>query len=460
MGQPDEPPTDWSKDFVEHLRTVHFSLITLSIALLVISTGDQDQYYNAYSQLQLIKKVSNEWKNGVQNLLRVSSCHYLSEPGRQPTADQQSKVDEQSSYQQAKLQECTPYLSTADLSALRIEDGSIKIRPSLDIADLCTDENGRRVLKNHSLDTIGQISDFWNRFSKAPALTCITDVGQPVLQVDGKSKNPTVTKNLQGAAVGDIPIPLSPEPQTRAAEQLRGEVDADGHKILVTFKVTRAPLLQLNLGIMHDVVSGHLWGDPSGRDPFDLAFPDLNGVAKTLALYGETLQKSADRLATHMDKPEATTTIFGIAIAVRQLTTWGSFLLVGIQLYLWIHLRELTSRLSADSAGWRVAWIGVYDRSTAKLMSKASAALAPPVTTLMLAKLAINLWTFSAISASVLVALLTYRQFDSLMAKGTHATAVAPSAPVGPTMNVFGEGIQSAGPASIPKIDWGIRGLS
>ena len=55
LSAPDsERGKDESKDFVEHLRTVHFALVATCVALLVIVTSANKKIEDAFSQLKKI----------------------------------------------------------------------------------------------------------------------------------------------------------------------------------------------------------------------------------------------------------------------------------------------------------------------------------------------------------------------------------------------------------------------
>ena len=59
----------WSVDFVEHLRTVHFALVTVSVALIILVSGSSGaRYSRALSQAQQIAALSDRWTE-VQNVL-------------------------------------------------------------------------------------------------------------------------------------------------------------------------------------------------------------------------------------------------------------------------------------------------------------------------------------------------------------------------------------------------------
>jgi hypothetical protein len=58
-----------------------------------------------------------------------------------------------------------------------------------------------------------------------------------------------------------------------------------------------------------------------------------------------------------------------------ETTLWGTILIVGVQLYLLIHLLELSKKLRATDPGWEVAWIGIYHGRVARCLFAASAFL-------------------------------------------------------------------------------------
>jgi hypothetical protein len=54
----------WSKDYVEHLRTVHFSLIALSLAALVLAMSpNPDEVKKAREQINAIGEVARSWNH-------------------------------------------------------------------------------------------------------------------------------------------------------------------------------------------------------------------------------------------------------------------------------------------------------------------------------------------------------------------------------------------------------------
>ena len=60
--KPQSSPEHWSKDFVEHLRTVHFALVTISVGLIVVLSSTKYDPKVAYVQLEDIISLRNQWR--------------------------------------------------------------------------------------------------------------------------------------------------------------------------------------------------------------------------------------------------------------------------------------------------------------------------------------------------------------------------------------------------------------
>jgi len=56
----------------------------------------------------------------------------------------------------------------------------------------------------------------------------------------------------------------------------------------------------------------------------------------------------------------------GIKFPAEGAAIWGTVVILAIQIYLWIHLRQLSPKLQPNDPGWDVAWIGVYTSCDAK----------------------------------------------------------------------------------------------
>src|SRR6202023_2887975 len=50
---------------------------------------------------------------------------------------------------------------------------------------------------------------------------------------------------------------------------------------------------------------------------------------------------------------------FGMKFPAGRVTLWGELLLLSVQLYFFIYLRQLSGKLNADDPGWDVPWVGM-----------------------------------------------------------------------------------------------------
>ncbi len=61
-------PSSWSKDFVEHLRTVHFALAAVTVALIIAISANDKRLPVALTQIQQIAKFEKQWPDAKTRL--------------------------------------------------------------------------------------------------------------------------------------------------------------------------------------------------------------------------------------------------------------------------------------------------------------------------------------------------------------------------------------------------------
>ena len=88
-----------------------------------------------------------------------------------------------------------------------------------------------------------------------------------------------------------------------------------------------------------------------------------------------------DRLRTFLETKETTETrgfeVLGVKFPAESTKWAGLLVLLGLQLYFWVHLRERMPFLKTSDPGWDVAWIGVYRSLTAQILLFASTVVLP-----------------------------------------------------------------------------------
>lgn len=108
---------------------------------------------------------------------------------------------------------------------------------------------------------------------------------------------------------------------------------------------------------------------------FDYSFRELSDLTKDYE--GMSFDVAERVLAGEEKRGGETFEVVGVKLPAESITRWGIFSIIAIQIYLWIHLRELSPRLRRNDPGWDVAWIGVYTSSHARIVMFALTCLLP-----------------------------------------------------------------------------------
>src|SRR5260370_22580002 len=89
------PNAHWSKDHVEHLRTVHFSLLVVSVALLAIAaTRSQSEISTAHQQIKDILELARSWDADWLQAHAENRMRDQNDPNKKTLADVIRRVSE------------------------------------------------------------------------------------------------------------------------------------------------------------------------------------------------------------------------------------------------------------------------------------------------------------------------------------------------------------------------------
>jgi hypothetical protein len=141
-----------------------------------------------------------------------------------------------------------------------------------------------------------------------------------------------------------------------------------GSKIYLPLEGVRAEihLQQVLIELMQDK------GWESGK--FSESFRELDQLTRG----SENLPlDSVETLLDDLEKRTEEFQAFGIKFPAEQTTRWGILVLIAVQLYFWIHLGEFVPRFSPADPGSEVAWVGVYRSTIAKVAVLASVVILP-----------------------------------------------------------------------------------
>ena len=406
MAHPEERNSPhWSADFVEHIRTVHFSLVGVCLALIgVVQFQKPPDVTTAQSQLQEITKAIEAWDSGAividaTNRVGVSSFPSMFGPVN-------GKL-ENAFYVDNHI--CVMLGATAIL--LPASSGADKhlIPQNAWAAEL--------VKKPSSLR---EFRDFWDQKPIVLSFGGINPVGDKILIARRNGRDEVLKYHLGKIdfSSGSFETPNISMADKKQEQSIADLLHVSPATFVLSWDVGEdkallpAPISQTALDFQPALIRTHPYWKLGA---FSDSFSDLDKA--TAKIQGKSFEAISSELQGEASKPKTDSfEVFGVKFPVEKATRWGILLIVGIQLYLWIHLHELSPKLKEGDAGWDVAWIGVYRSVPARMLFVASTALLPVVTIGVLGNNALReasalVWAIyiTAFLASLLLAYLIAR---------------------------------------------------
>ena len=122
---------------------------------------------------------------------------------------------------------------------------------------------------------------------------------------------------------------------------------------------------------------GDKWQDVD----FNEAFRELNQVATQQDAFGVPFDQLKASISRQVNDAKDAFEAFGIKFPVYGTTRWAVFLILCIQAYLWLHLNEYSRR---NFPPGDIAWIGMYAGGAAKFLSRATMLFVPVLVVLLL----------------------------------------------------------------------------
>jgi hypothetical protein len=347
------PTTHWSKDFVEHLRTVHFTLIAVSVGLILVLFSSRP--YNPATALVEIE--------GIIELQRVWSPTWLSQYGSTETQRTQHATQQPLNLSldllsdrlmlatikpQKAMSDCPSKVILVFPSAMWYRKGDYSTA-MYNADDALSPDDFPKTLMN--------FRDLWNALHQPLAFEAPKEIdvnGNLMSQVKFESVGSVVLSQLSwsdlGASFERAPVTVVTW-DDKSGHQFGLSATLRGKKLSLFFPTTsydHTTVDQENL-----VKYFKNWRTGS----FDKAFYDLDQATREVGMLKlETLKTLiADEAAKGSQAFEA----FGMKFPAGQITLWGIVALLGVQLYLFVYLKQLSDKLRPSDPGWDVPWIGM-----------------------------------------------------------------------------------------------------
>jgi hypothetical protein len=121
-----------------------------------------------------------------------------------------------------------------------------------------------------------------------------------------------------------------------------------------------------------DVLRAKFADLPQGK--FSEAFADLNEL--TNGLQSDKIDELQDWLSIQQSQHNSESfEAFGVHFPASATVAWGTVVVLAIQIYLLLHLRELAPKLTSEDPGLDVPWVGLYRWYVSRLMMTVSLVL-------------------------------------------------------------------------------------
>jgi hypothetical protein len=114
---------------------------------------------------------------------------------------------------------------------------------------------------------------------------------------------------------------------------------------------------------------------------------------RSLSMFVRNLQSlSLEDVRTLIDNEKGRTggqiEVAGLKIPASALGIWGVLVLVGLQIYFWLHFREFVNRLTITDKAWSFPWVALYPSACSLWVFRASAMVLPLVAAFALMRVA------------------------------------------------------------------------
>jgi hypothetical protein len=430
-------PAHWSKDFVEHLRTVHFALIAVCLGLIVLSFfPSKTQIKTAAAQAEEILYAHNHWDSSLlsraidQNpQVKHYSGNFLPfQQGKYHVgqyADQSSVLTTSvtlaatSGSQMSKLRFIFGanhewrVLETelpSPLGVPRSYRPSEKLTPPASIKDFRLmwnqSNSGFKVVIPWSIPSACRVESRHGASGASAAL--------PKCSIATDRSDVSVTEmHFSGHAMFNPPnLPLTEETEESFGTFV---VDPSSEHFSVEIPVRVIDTsVELNSLLVKQFPK---WKDKGGLT-FEDAFRELVAVDKPFE--NADLESARNILEAEADREGDVFEAVGMKVPADVAVRFGFLFVLALQLYMWIHLREFGSRLEREP-GFEVAWIGVYKSAPAQTVFRFSILYLPWVTITVLGYNRIHnrsqnrlLWWLIVIAAVIATMRLSYLLYQVL----------------------------------------------
>ncbi len=388
-------PVHWSKDFVEHLRLVHFALVAVSVGLILLVLSAKS--YNPATALRQVQEIillqkswSPQWllENIIPSRDNVAAFYSLNEAkeARYPSVERSDNI--RITYKPGQHVLGTVYWKRGSPQSTSsfvfvFPESSLVMPRWLSAQDSILGNQPDPFLPGGVPQTLSGFHTWWDILQRPSTVDIPTEVcptggiiGENTVIGDAQHKNLGSFVVLSENSTVDSPANL------QRVELLVGR-PSDSRQIgyigdLPTKKKEQAffafgkiPQLVVNQEKLTKLFPN--WHPGS----FDTTFRDLDRAGHELGVLD--LMQVKTIISDDAPKGVEVFEVFGMKLPSALINSWGPVIVLAVQLYFFVYLRQLSGNLHPDDAGWDVPWIGMDQSSLARIMFFATLVLLPAI---------------------------------------------------------------------------------
>jgi hypothetical protein len=411
----------WSKDYVEHLRAVHFALISVCVVLILLSLSrNRTEVEMAQAQNRQIEELLNDfhasWFNDYvavlasnakgRNVSKASLTFQLQPIGADTLQFQHRESPNSSQVETVPVRfDSDNWIITRPSNAPKTDPIMRDFESRLLMGDFDSrlpPELSHKPINIHEFHVLWDalIGGDW----QVNVPTRLSNSGYYDLEV--YSLRPTEQVKIEFVHTGKPPeMTMFPREWTDLEKRYlvrqgfkenskfayAGKYRERRFKVNIILPVTATdsfPFDGQGALIAHTKPE---WGWYHGT--FDESFQQLSRIVKNYDTL--SLKTIDDILASERERTGETFDAIGLKLPAEDIVRFGILMVLCVQAYLWVHLREKSSKLQDDDEGWEVAWIGVYQSRYARALMFASTCLLPFFAALVLGRKGLEVSSFS-----------------------------------------------------------------
>jgi hypothetical protein len=374
----------WSKDFVEHLRTVHFALLAVATGLIVLVLSSRE--YNAATarvEIEEIVDLKQSW-----------SPAWMEQFGEGHESNEQDQGDDA--------------LYNGGLANIRGSiDYALTSSSTAFIAVECVlpKENWRQ---SGSADawspstfpgTLSEFEKWWDNLGQSSYIIYLPKAQRfgEVLDFQLKSKDTGYRGTFRP---GETVLEGDKEQSPQYSFQLSLTPSSEQPSQWIYHGMSGTKILNIHIygwaqrKVTQDTITRRFRNLRGGR--FGSSFADLAQASKLIS--DLPLEDVRTFIRDEAAKGPEAFEAFGVKFPAGQVALWGTVLMLGIQLYFLTYLQQLSGKLAAGDPGWDVPWIGMNPGVVAQSIFFATIVPLPSFA-LVLLSIRRTIWLYSNVSS-------------------------------------------------------------